>query len=82
MDQRPPAPEWFQDAKFGIYYHWGAYSVPSFGSEWYPRLMYKAGDGCNTHHKATYATPRRGRTTTSSWAPGTRPATSSSSLRN
>ncbi|MEU9242319.1 alpha-L-fucosidase [Streptomyces sp. NPDC048385] len=57
VDQHPPAPEWFQDAKFGIYYHWGAYSVPAYGSEWYPRLMYKAGDGCNTHHKATYGDP-------------------------
>lgn len=33
-------PEWFQDAKFGIFIHWGPYSVPAFGSEWYPRLMY------------------------------------------
>ncbi|GAA4942105.1 hypothetical protein GCM10023238_04910 [Streptomyces heliomycini] len=57
VDQHPPAPEWFQDAKFGIYYHWGAYSVPAYGSEWYPRLMYKAGDGCNNHHKAVYGDP-------------------------
>ncbi|UXP32051.1 alpha-L-fucosidase [Reichenbachiella agarivorans] len=33
-------PEWFNDQKFGIFIHWGAYSVPAFGSEWYPRLMY------------------------------------------
>ena len=33
-------PEWFQDAKFGIFIHWGPYAVPAFGSEWYPRLMY------------------------------------------
>ena len=33
-------PEWFADAKFGIFIHWGAYCVPEFGSEWYPRLMY------------------------------------------
>lgn len=33
-------PEWFNKAKFGIFIHWGAYSVPAFGSEWYPRLMY------------------------------------------
>lgn len=33
-------PEWFQDAKLGIFIHWGAYAVPAFGSEWYPRLMY------------------------------------------
>jgi alpha-L-fucosidase len=29
VDQHPPAPEWFQDAKFGIYYHWGVFSVPA-----------------------------------------------------
>src|SRR4051812_47194689 len=34
IDQHPPAPEWFQDAKFGIYFHWGVFSVPAFGSEW------------------------------------------------
>ena len=34
VDQHPPAPEWFQDAKFGIYYHWGVFSVPAFGNEW------------------------------------------------
>lgn len=33
-------PEWFRDAKFGIYTHWGPYSVPSWENEWYPRLMY------------------------------------------
>ncbi len=33
-------PKWFQDAKFGIFIHWGPYSVPAFKSEWYPRLMY------------------------------------------
>ena len=35
-----PTPEWFEDAKFGIYFHWGVYSVPAFGNEWYPRRMY------------------------------------------
>lgn len=34
-------PAWFADAKFGIFIHWGAYSVPAFQSEWYPRLMYQ-----------------------------------------
>ncbi len=33
-------PEWFQDAKLGIYFHWGVYSVPAFDNEWYPRWMY------------------------------------------
>lgn len=34
------APEWFADAKLGVYFHWGVYSVPAWGSEWYPRWMY------------------------------------------
>jgi alpha-L-fucosidase len=37
-------PEWFKDAKFGIYTHWGAYSVPAWENEWYPRLMYFEGE--------------------------------------
>jgi len=57
VDQHPPAPTWFQDAKFGIYYHWGVFSVPAYGNEWYPRRMYIAGDSCNTHHTATYGSP-------------------------
>ncbi|MFI9359465.1 alpha-L-fucosidase [Kitasatospora sp. NPDC053057] len=57
VDQHPPAPEWFQDAKFGIYFHWGAFSVPAFGSEWYPRNMYVAGSAENSHHTATYGDP-------------------------
>jgi len=32
-------PEWYKDAKFGIFIHWGVYLVPAFGSEWYPRQM-------------------------------------------
>lgn len=34
------APKWLIDARFGIFIHWGVYSVPAFGSEWYPRNMY------------------------------------------
>ena len=33
-------PEWFADAKFGIYAHLGPYCVPAFENEWYPRKMY------------------------------------------
>ena len=36
-------PEWYLDAKFGIFIHWGVYSVPAFGNEWYPRAMYEKG---------------------------------------
>jgi alpha-L-fucosidase len=35
-------PDWFRDAKFGIMMHWGIYSVPAHGSEWYVRYMYDA----------------------------------------
>ncbi|WP_406442761.1 alpha-L-fucosidase [Streptomyces sp. NBC_00631] len=57
VNQHPPAPEWFQDAKFGIYFHWGVFSVPAYDSEWYPRNMYISGSNANTHHVATYGDP-------------------------
>ena len=47
-------PAWYQDAKFGIFIHWGVYSVPSFGNEWYPRNMYREGSEEYKHHLATY----------------------------
>ena len=47
-------PEWYKDAKFGIFIHWGVYSVPAFGNEWYPREMYVEGSEVNKHHVATY----------------------------
>jgi alpha-L-fucosidase len=48
------APEWYKDAKFGIFIHWGVYSVPAFGNEWYPRNMYRGGSEEYKHHIATY----------------------------
>lgn len=53
-------PEWYKDAKFGIFIHWGAYSVPAFGNEWYPREMYNANKsrrGIYQHHLKTYGKP-------------------------
>ncbi|MGQ1911801.1 alpha-L-fucosidase [Marinifilum sp. RC60d5] len=65
-------PSWFEDAKFGIFIHWGPYSVPAFSSEWYPRQMYqdsmlwhqvdpaKSEKGTHpvyTHHVKTYGHP-------------------------
>ncbi len=47
-------PDWYQDAKFGIFIHWGAYSVPAFGNEWYPREMYLQGTKVFQHEVATY----------------------------
>lgn len=34
LDSRP-IPDWYDQAKIGIMVHWGVYSVPSFGSEWF-----------------------------------------------
>ncbi len=47
-------PDWFRDAKFGIFIHWGVYAVPAYGSEWYPRNMYQPGTNEYKHHIATY----------------------------
>src|SRR3974390_1914305 len=47
-------PKWYRDAKFGIFVHWGVYSVPAFGDEWYPRLMYIEGSNEYKHNIATY----------------------------
>ena len=52
--QKYEVPEWYKDAKFGIFIHWGAYSVPAFGNEWYPRNMYVQGSPEYKHHVATY----------------------------
>jgi alpha-L-fucosidase len=52
--QNYKVPEWYKDAKFGIFIHWGVYSVPAFGNEWYPRNMYNEGSEEYKHHIATY----------------------------
>ncbi|WP_066630876.1 alpha-L-fucosidase [Labilibacter marinus] len=40
LKKHKAVPEWFADAKLGIYFHWGVYSVPATDGEWYPRWMY------------------------------------------
>lgn len=47
-------PNWYQDGKFGVFIHWGAYSVPAFGNEWYPRNMYIQGTKEYNHQLETY----------------------------
>ena len=46
--------KWYQKAKFGIFIHWGLYSIPAFGSEWYSRNMYIQGSKEYEHHIKTY----------------------------
>lgn len=47
-------PKWFQKAKFGIFIHWGLYSIPAFNNEWYSRNMYIQGTEEYEHHIKTY----------------------------
>jgi len=58
-------PRWFEDAVFGIYWHWGPYSVAGFGySCWYGSSMYEPNAGpdyrggdCYKHHVETWGDP-------------------------
>ncbi len=50
------APDWFRDAKFGIWAHWGPQAVPMMG-DWYARHMYVQGHPQYQHHLATYGHP-------------------------
>jgi len=50
-------PDWLKDAKFGIYAHWGVYSVPAFETEWYGKRMYEIGSSVYEHHLKTYGDP-------------------------
>jgi alpha-L-fucosidase len=60
LDSRP-VPQWWRDAKFGIFIHWGVYSVPAWCdgwyAEWYYRLIQEGNSGSPTmiaHHEKTY----------------------------
>jgi alpha-L-fucosidase len=50
------APQWFRDAKLGIWAHWSAQCVPEKG-DWYARKMYLQGDPVYDHHVKTYGHP-------------------------
>ncbi len=52
------APEWFRDAKFGIWAHWTAQCVPEQG-DWYARNMYIQGSAQNKFHVARYGHPSK-----------------------
>jgi alpha-L-fucosidase len=51
-------PEWFRDAKLGIWSHWGAQSVPMYG-DWYARNMYCEGSDQYRYHIRHYGHPSR-----------------------
>jgi len=52
-------PEWFRNGKFGIMMHWGIYSVPAHGSEWYVRYMYGGNAGIMQWHTEHYGPPTK-----------------------
>ena len=54
-----PTPQWLIDAKFGIFTHWGLYSVPAQGpnATWYPHFMYREGSPQYEYHLKTYGHP-------------------------
>jgi alpha-L-fucosidase len=57
MDWSPllrEAPNWFRDAKFGLFFHWGPYCVPAYQNEWYSRNMYATGLQQNVYHTVKY----------------------------
>jgi alpha-L-fucosidase len=51
-------PEWFRDAKFGIWAHWGPQSAAEYG-DWYARNMYMEGSKQYKYHVQTYGHPSK-----------------------
>lgn len=54
-----PVPGWFSDAKFGIFIHWGLYSVPAFTrkgdyAEWYGMQLQQGSDAVTAFHEKNY----------------------------
>ena len=47
-------PQWFQDAKLGIFIHWGLYCVPAYDNEWYSRNMYLPESHVLQYHRETW----------------------------
>jgi alpha-L-fucosidase len=56
-----PEPQWFRDAKFGIYAHWGVYSVPACGpnATWYGYNMYREGSLQYNYHVRNFGDPSK-----------------------
>jgi alpha-L-fucosidase len=52
-------PEWYADAKLGIYMHWGPMSIPGVATTWYARWIYEQGSEGNKYHVATYGHPSK-----------------------
>ena len=58
LEQGYQCPDWFRDAKFGIWAHWTAQCVPEQG-DWYARKMYLQGDPDYKFHVEHYGHPSK-----------------------
>ncbi|KAK7182528.1 hypothetical protein DPSP01_014111 [Paraphaeosphaeria sporulosa] len=56
-DKHNASPEWFRDAKFGVYWHWGAFTTPQYNSEWYGRYVYEPTGDTRAEHTRRYGPP-------------------------
>ena len=54
---RHQVPAWFSDGKFGLYAHWGIYSVPGFGNEWYGKWMHDPAHEIHRLHSERFGSP-------------------------
>jgi len=53
IDSRP-LPSWYDEGKFGIFIHWGVFSVPSFRSEWFWKYWHDGNKDCVDFMKKNY----------------------------
>ncbi len=56
--QQFETPEWFRDAKFGMWAHWGPQCQPEYG-DWYARAMYEEGSRDYEYHLKKYGHPSK-----------------------
>ncbi len=58
LEQNYQLPDWYRDAKFGIWAHWGPQCEPGDG-DWYAKRMYDQGSAQNKYHVAHYGPPSK-----------------------
>lgn len=54
--QHYSVPQWLNEAKFGIFIHWGLYAVPAYHNEWYEKHMYST---YLERHTQTFGPPEK-----------------------
>lgn len=54
LSEQYKVPKWYTDARFGVWVHWGAQTVPEYGGGWYARHMYMQDVGRETFGENAY----------------------------